>query len=403
MTKEIKPRRMPKAIPQGKLQEKGTKKATIKKQVLALVAAMYVIPPFAWFITILVCGLVNFKEWQQLLFQGATIWVPYILAYIGLMLYLSNQWLKPIEEVLKNPDAPEPVKEKARKNIARFPIRLFIAEVIYASYGGYSSLTGYFVWTGQRPPMMDERFLSVEFSSQAVILFAAIPFIFIISHLLNSALKVIGLSERTASFTIEKQFLIGNFALSGFAILAIALFYYGRTRYFGIGELIFILVLVAICFGFNKVIARCLSAVLKGMLFKIEKIGQGDLKQEVEVNSADELGLLAVGFNQMTDNLRKSHQELEEAKINLEQKVKSRTVELEEAKVNLEIKIKIRTKELEKLAENLENQVKARTKELQQRVDELEKFHQLTVGRELKMVELKKEAKKLEEKLKNKG
>jgi len=71
--------------------------------------------------------------------------------------------------------------------------------------------------------------------------------------------------------------------------------------------------------------------------------------------------------------------------------------ELEEAKATLEVKVKVRTKELEVLTKSLEKEVNQRTKELQKRVDELERFHKLTVGRELKMIELKKEIKKLEE------
>ena len=52
------------------------------------------------------------------------------------------------------------------------------------------------------------------------------------------------------------------------------------------------------------------------------------------------------------------------------------------------------------LEEDMEKKIKEKTKELQSRVDELEKFHKLTVDRELKMIELKKEIKKLEEKAK---
>jgi len=47
----------------------------------------------------------------------------------------------------------------------------------------------------------------------------------------------------------------------------------------------------------------------------------------------------------------------------------------------------------------LEKKVKERTKELQIRIEELEKYHMLTVGRELKMIELKKEAEALKEEL----
>ena len=78
---------------------------------------------------------------------------------------------------------------------------------------------------------------------------------------------------------------------------------------------------------------------------------------------------------------------------------------LEEEKSILEVTVKARTKELEELTQSLEVRVKERTKhleetkkELQERVEELEKFHKVTVGRELKMMELKKEIGKLKEK-----
>jgi hypothetical protein len=80
--------------------------------------------------------------------------------------------------------------------------------------------------------------------------------------------------------------------------------------------------------------------------------------------------------------------------------------ELEEAKTVLEIKVAARTKELRDLAESLEEKVKERTKELQEktielqkRVAELEEFHRLTVGRELKMIELKEEIERLKKEL----
>lgn len=55
--------------------------------------------------------------------------------------------------------------------------------------------------------------------------------------------------------------------------------------------------------------------------------------------------------------------------------------------------------ESKKLQEELEQRVQERTKELQERIEELEKFHRLTVGRELRMIELKTEIKGLKEEL----
>jgi hypothetical protein len=80
--------------------------------------------------------------------------------------------------------------------------------------------------------------------------------------------------------------------------------------------------------------------------------------------------------------------------------------ELEEERTSLQIKVKARTKELEELTQTLDQRVKGRTQELEKskeelqgRVNELEKFHKLTIGRELKMVELKEEIEKLKKEL----
>ena len=82
----------------------------------------------------------------------------------------------------------------------------------------------------------------------------------------------------------------------------------------------------------------------------------------------------------------------------LEQKVLERTKELEDAKHNLEeinsaleIRVKARTLELEKLNRTLEEKIAARTNDLEAKIKALETFQRITVGRELKMIELKKE------------
>lgn len=74
--------------------------------------------------------------------------------------------------------------------------------------------------------------------------------------------------------------------------------------------------------------------------------------------------------------------------------------EAETAKASLEIKVNARTRELRELSESLEEQVKERTKELQGKIEELERFNKLAMGRELKMVELKEEIKRLNKELK---
>jgi hypothetical protein len=95
---------------------------------------------------------------------------------------------------------------------------------------------------------------------------------------------------------------------------------------------------------------------------------------------------------------------IERTKIFLKELIKTRS-ELQVAKTVLEIKVKARTEELEELTKTLDQKVGQRTKEveeskkiLEKRVDELERLHQLTVGRELKMLELKKDIKILKRK-----
>lgn len=78
------------------------------------------------------------------------------------------------------------------------------------------------------------------------------------------------------------------------------------------------------------------------------------------------------------------------------------TQELQEAKTGLETKLKEKTERLKRISQDLEEKVKERTKELQLKIDELEKFRRLTIGREIKMIELKKEIEKLK-KSKNKN
>lgn len=93
-------------------------------------------------------------------------------------------------------------------------------------------------------------------------------------------------------------------------------------------------------------------------------IGLGDLNYRIDIDKDDEIGDLADGLNEMTEKLKDRTESLAKEKFGLEGKVEKRTVELQE------------------------------------RVDELERLHKLTIGREIKMIELKKEIKELQKKQK---
>ncbi len=132
---------------------------------------------------------------------------------------------------------------------------------------------------------------------------------------------------------------------------------------------------------------------IKNIIKVLEKISSEDFDFFCSLKNPtqpDEIDALAMGINVMISDLKEKEQKIRELIISLE-KTKE---ELGEAKTVLEIKVKARTRELEELAQNLEEQVKERTKELQKKVAELERMNKLMIGRELKMIELKKEIKK---------
>jgi HAMP domain-containing protein len=125
-----------------------------------------------------------------------------------------------------------------------------------------------------------------------------------------------------------------------------------------------------------------------------KQIAAGNLSQNINITSHDEIGTLAKTFNEMSLKLHQSYSILEE-------KVKQRTQELEDIKHNLEDKVKERTTELEKAKQDLENKVTARTEELASKLTELERMNKIMIGRELKMLDLKNQIEELQRKLSN--
>lgn len=97
----------------------------------------------------------------------------------------------------------------------------------------------------------------------------------------------------------------------------------------------------------------------------VKMIGEGKLDTEINIKSRDELGDLATAFNQMTVDLKKSTEE-----------------------------IKARNEELQR---DIVGRKKA-DYELKKKVDELERYKNVTVDRELRLIELKKELKELRKK-----
>ena len=124
------------------------------------------------------------------------------------------------------------------------------------------------------------------------------------------------------------------------------------------------------------------------------KVKEGNFSVRTRIESRDEVGDLAQTFNSMLDNIEHSQIELNE----FNEKIKKSSQELEKLNLSLEGKIKERTKELEEIRATLELRVHEKTIELQERINELERFKKLTIGRELRMVELKEEMESLKRK-----
>jgi len=126
-----------------------------------------------------------------------------------------------------------------------------------------------------------------------------------------------------------------------------------------------------------RVLAKTITKPVCVLSLGAKEFGKGNLGHRINIKTNDELENLASAFNEMAQGLEKNIKELREARDFLEDKVEERT------------------KELQDLNNNLESKVAERTGELKQRVDELERFYRITVGRELRMVQLKGKVKEL--------
>ena len=88
---------------------------------------------------------------------------------------------------------------------------------------------------------------------------------------------------------------------------------------------------ILLTYAFVNLIIRPVEKLVKAT----ERIAQGDLSENVEIKQKDEIGRLATSFNQMTESLKRSREEIEIYNRTLEKKVEERTKQLKEAQAKL--------------------------------------------------------------------
>jgi len=100
------------------------------------------------------------------------------------------------------------------------------------------------------------------------------------------------------------------------------------TQFTQILLLIFVIILFIAIF-ISSFASRIITRPLRALHEGIEEITKGNLDYKVGTTSPDEVGQLSRAFDEMTVNLKKSREELEDYSGNLEKKVEERTRDLE--------------------------------------------------------------------------
>lgn len=90
-----------------------------------------------------------------------------------------------------------------------------------------------------------------------------------------------------------------------------------------------------VCILFYYVVARIINAPLSGLLRGVEHLTQGELKHEIKVESDDEIGRLAISFNQMSYDIHEKRNQLKVSHAELEQLLKRQEEELQSTQTQL--------------------------------------------------------------------
>lgn len=184
-------------------------------------------------------------------------------------------------------------------------------------------------------------------------------------------------------------FLKISFSLIILGIFLIVIFIALVYQQLNFQSYLIILLLLIFTFLFSFAISQRFVFPIKKLIRRASKLSEGSLKTRIYLETKDEFEQLANIFNQIAEELEKSHSLVEKTKY------------------TVNIKIRAKTKELENVIESLEQKLKDKAREFQGMADRFEEFRKLEKEQELEIIELKKalqraqdEIKKLKRKLK---
>jgi len=104
-------------------------------------------------------------------------------------------------------------------------------------------------------------------------------------------------------------------------------------------QLIFILFTIIAIICFSSILAffihRLVTKPVKQLAQATQKIARGNLDVEIPIKTKDEIGQLAISFNQMVQDLKKANEKLQSWSSQLERKVEERTEKLRLAREQL--------------------------------------------------------------------
>lgn len=110
---------------------------------------------------------------------------------------------------------------------------------------------------------------------------------------------------------------------------------------------------VVLVIGINALISRHLARPIIGLNRASQRITQGDFSTQIQPSQIHELSTLAQSFNQMSQEIQQSRQQLEDYSKSLEQKVSDRTQELQgeiERRATIELQLQNANHQLQELA-----------------------------------------------------